>query len=349
MLSGQNGQGKTNFIEAIYAVCTLRTFRPGKLRDLRTHGAEEGAVTADVVRGDLLRNYHLQFSERGRKVRLDGKAVRPVANYFGDFNVILFAPEDLQIIRGTPGQRRKFVDRAAFGWDISFLEIVQRYERILKSRNSLLKQSEGMVSGAASEQLAIYDEQLSEAGVKLRSARAKLLGEIWSPLAENYRAIAGGEGEITVDYLNSRGRNEFSTKEITQEEFLGDLKNVRRLDLLRGFTNVGPHRDDICFHLDGHDASTFASQGQLRTLVLAWKIAELSLLKERHGDSPILLLDDVSSELDSSRNAYLFDFLSSSSSQCFITTTHEKHVLLSRDRVDFTVRGGTLTKKNLAS
>ena len=301
-----------------------------------------GAITAEVERGEMRRTYHLEFGQRGKKIRLDGKPVRASKEYFGNLNVILFAPEDLLVVRGSPTERRRFVDRATFGYSPNHLDIMQRFERILRGRNAFLKRCEGRLTSENNTQLQVYDEQLAAAGTAVRASRLNFIEKIQEGLSENYRSISGGKGRVQTTCLYSSEHESFTEAPQSKEEALAALSSRRSLDLRRGHTTLGAHRDDILFTLDGHDASTFASQGQLRTLILGWKIAELALLHSANGDAPILLLDDVSSELDSNRNEFLFDFLGQSPCQCFITTTHKSHVLVSRERVDFAVQDGRI-------
>jgi len=333
---GNNGQGKTNLLEAIYVVATLRSFRTSRLADLIAFGEPEARLGARVTRSGLTRIYEVGLGAHARRVQLDGKSVRPIARYFGGFNVVVFTPEDLALPRGAPSERRRFVDRAVFNQSSEYLGQIQDYEKVLKQRNSVLKQADGVLSTKLTDLLAVYDRQLAELGIAIANARAAFVRAMQAELDAAFRAIARIERMASVRYVTK-------TAGIDIAAFEAQLVESRTRDLATQSTHVGPHRDDLAFELDGHDAGGFASQGQLRAMVLAWKTAELALLARVHGDSPILLLDDVSSELDPARNEYLFDHLADQAAQCFITTTHEGHVLLRRDRADYRIENGQIS------
>ena len=331
---GDNGQGKTNLLEAIYVVAALRSFRTSRLADLIAFGSQVAKIGARVVKEDLARSYEIEIAPGGRKVRLDGKTVRPLAKYFGGFNVVVFTPEDLGLPRGSPGERRRFLDRAVFNLRPDYLATVQGYEKVLKQRNAVLRQASEMASMRVEEMLSVYDAQLVPLGVAIAAARRELLAQIAGEVAEAFRAITRTDHTASVRYESA----------ITDElRLAAQLREGRARDLGAQATQIGPHRDDLLFQLDDRDAGSFASQGQLRAIMLAWKTAELAVLSSAHGDSPILLLDDVSSELDPARNAYLFEHLALQAGQCFITTTHEGHVLLHRDRADYRIQNGQIS------
>jgi DNA replication and repair protein RecF len=329
---GDNGQGKTNLLEAIYVVAALRSFRTSRLADLIRFGAPHARIGARVERAGLERVYELALEPHARRVRLDGKAVRPLSRYFGGFNVVLFAPEDLQLPRGAPADRRRFLDRAVFNRQADYMPLAQDYEKVLRSRNAVLRDAQD--GRRVDDMLAVYDQQL--AGLASRIARARLayVDELRPGFCAAFESISRSGIAVDVVY-----RTEPDT---SVDGYYHRISQSRAADLARGAGNVGPHRDDLVFVFREHDAGGFASQGQLRALVLAWKTSEMDLLARVHGDEPILLLDDVSSELDAHRNEYLFDFLGRRQGQCFITTTHPAHVLVAESRVDHEVREGRI-------
>lgn len=346
---GDNGQGKTNLLETIYVVGALRSFRTQRLTDLIGFGREQAYIGARIQRAGLERVYELTQRANGRQVRLDGKAVRPISKYFGDFNVVLFAPEDLQVPRGSPADRRRFLDRAVFNRAPRYLADVQAYEKVVKNRNALLRE---IGSGKRSlrqsgDLLAVFDQKLAELGGLLTASRLRFLGEIRPRFRAAFESITQTGLEVDVTYAAGAELDPSLTSVRDLAAALAAcVAEQRPRDLARGTSSVGPHRDDLVFGLDGHVAAAFASQGQLRALVLAWKTAEMDLLSEVHGEEPVLLLDDVSSELDATRNEYLFEFLKRRPTQCFITTTHPRHVLLSSERVDYRVAGGVVTQQS---
>ena len=283
--------------------------------------------------------YEVELAPGSRKVRLDGKAVRPLARYFGGFNVVVFTPEDLALPRGAPADRRRFLDRGVFNLESAYLPVASDFDKVLKTRNSVLKQAgQGLVAGRQlDELLAVYDVQLARLAVQIVDARVRFLASL-APELE--RAFA----EITRTGLVATARYSSKCVGLSSDAIEQLLRDGRPRDLASQSTQLGPHRDDVILELDAREAGSFASQGQLRAIMLAWKTAELAVLGRAHGDAPILLLDDVSSELDPSRNEFLFEHLATLAGQCFITTTHASHVLLHRDRADYRVQNGRIVE-----
>ena len=337
MFSGDNGQGKTNLLEAIFAVATLRSFRTTRLADLIAFEADRARIGARVVKDDLVRVYEVELAQGSRKVTLDGKAARPLARYFGGFNVVVFTPEDLALPRASPGDRRRFLDRGVFNLQADYLGVAQDYERVLKTRNAVLRQAgDGAIDRRRAEDLlAVYDQQLAGFGARVIAARRAFIAAIGGELAAAFAAITRSGLSAAVRYMVRSGAEDAGA-------ILAAMQAARAKDFATQATQVGPHRDDLVFELEDREAGTYASQGQLRAIMLAWKTAELAVLARAHDDSPILLLDDVSSELDPQRNAYLFEHLATLAGQCFITTTHPGHVLLHHHRADYRIAKGEI-------
>lgn len=337
VFAGDNGQGKTNLLEAVYVLATLRSFRTSRLADVIQRDAPRARLGARVVKDGLERRYAVTVEPGHRVVTLDDKTPRPLARYFGAFNVVLFAPEDLHISRGAPAERRKFIDRGVFAWRPAYLELAQTYEKVLKNRNAVLRSAEGEVRRAA-DLLEVYDAQLAPLAVEVWRHRREYVATVLPRFQDGFQSISRTGVAVGMTYEHP-----------DPQDVLDGYRRDRAKDVARGSTSLGPHRDDFVFRFADQEASNYASQGQLRAMVLAWKIAELELLHETHGDPPILLLDDVSSELDESRNQYLFEYLASRELQCFITTTHQKHVQLTRERFDHVVRDGVISPVNQTS
>jgi len=334
---GDNGQGKTNLLEAIFVVATLRSFRTSKLSDLVTFGRDTAKLGARVLKDSLTRVYEVELGVGSRKVRLDGKTVRPLARYFGAFNVVVFTPEDLALPRGAPGDRRRFLDRGVFNLDPMYLGIASDYDKVLRTRNSVLRQAgQGALGGKqVGELLEVYDEQLATLAVSTIEARLRFTTVLAPELRTAFAAITRTSRVASMRYASK-------LLDSTAADIVLQLRASRPRDLAAQSTQLGPHRDDLVLELDGREAGSFASQGQLRAIMLAWKTGELNILGRAHGDSPILLLDDVSSELDSTRNEYLFEHLATLAGQCFITTTHSAHVLLHHQRADYRIENGRI-------
>lgn len=338
--SGDNGQGKTNLLEAIFLVGTLASFRATRLEELVRFGATAARVRARVERGGLERLYEVEVATTpARKLaRVDGKAVRATADYFGGFNVVLFAPEDLALPRGAPGARRRFLDRAVWNAEPALLGEAQLYARVLKSRNAVLRDDNGMAGGHVEELLDVYDPQLAAAGAALVARRRRYLAALAPRVTAAFERITASGLSLGLGYASSLRGDDHQL----EPELLAQLASGRARDRARGYTSFGPHTDDLELLLDGKPARLYGSQGQLRALVLALKIAEIEHLEAVLSDPPILLLDDVSSELDPTKSALLFAFLAGLECQVFITTTDPRHVLLGGGRRDFRVTGGQL-------
>ncbi len=311
---GDNGQGKTNLLEAIYLLGTLRSFRAGKTEELIAFGEPQARVRARVERLGTRQLLEVALMPGHKSARVDGKGAR-AASYFGGFNVVLFAPEDLRLVRGAPAGRRRFLDRAVFNAQPGHLAAVQTYERVLRSRNALLR---GGRSDAT--QLEIYDEQLVAAAQPVWSARRALVEALRPHLDQAFAYVTRGELTLLAEHVRT----------VEPAALSAQLVRDRARDQARGTTSSGPHTDDLLLMLGQRSAAAFASQGEGRAIVLALKIAEITLLRERLGDWPVLLLDDVSSELDPGRNRLLFDFLARLPGQVFVTTTQPDLVLIDR-------------------
>jgi len=346
VIVGDNGQGKTNLLEAIYLAGTLRSFRTHHTQELIAHGATQALVRARVTRSGLDRLYEITLGGKRKETKLDGKTPRSLADYFGDFNVVLFAPEDLRVPRGSPQGRRRFLDRSVFNWQPAFLADAQRYARALKARHLLLRGDR--LDDAL---LSAYDDELVRSGARILRARRGYLAELGPLFAHAWERITqtGDAHNATLAYEGDDVLATAGDQPGELEARLGErLAATRAKDRARRQTSVGPHADDVVFTLAGRPAKAFASQGQLRALVLAWKTAEMQLLRARQGDSPVLLLDDVSSELDATRNQFLFDFLARIECQCFVTTTHKKHVRASGNVKYYQVLAGSVAEAEMA-
>jgi len=307
VLFGQNGQGKTNFLEACYLLCTLRPLRAQKLAELVRLGTNQGAlVTGRFELPGGVRTVEVEIGPQGRLARLDGKPIRDPQDLFGGLATVAFTPDDLAVVKEGPDGRRRLLDRAVLNRHPAHLSDARDYLRALRSRNPLLRQR------AAPALLASFDEPLSIVGARIRKRRAEVLDEIAPHAQKAFTEVARGEAELTLR----------ATAADTSEQGLRrSLEERRRRDTERGFTSVGPHADDVTLLIGDKPARLYASQGQSRAIVLAFKIGEIENLREKQGRSPLLLLDDVSSELDPERNGYLMAYLAALEGQVVLTTT----------------------------
>jgi DNA replication and repair protein RecF len=321
VLFGQNGQGKTNFLEACYLLCTLRPLRAQKLAELVRLGTHEQArVTGTFELSGGVREVEVEVGGQGRVARVDQKRIADPDELFGGLATVAFTPDDLAVVKQGPEGRRKLLDRAVQNRHPAHLADARDYLKALRSRNQLLRQH------AEPALLESFDEPLSRLGARLRARREAVLAEMRPHAAKAFAEVARGEADLRLDYL-AAGRDSDDLgepSESLQERLLAALRRRVHRDGERGYTSIGPHADDLGLFLGDRSARLYASQGQARAIVLAFKIGEIENLRRAQGRSPLLLLDDVSSELDPQRNAYLMAYLAALRGQVLLTTTDPK-------------------------
>jgi DNA replication and repair protein RecF len=341
VLIGQNGQGKTNILEAIHLLATLKSFRGQTNRELIQHGEDQAVISGAFQRGAVRRNVRLRIAKNGKKVFLNDKPVRQLSQFFGAINTVAFSPEDVSILRDSPGNRRLFLDRAIFNAVPSFASESSEYDDALKNRNALLKDERPDES-----LLRTFSEQMARYGSRIIFRREEFVRDFQDGFRKAFAEIFGSEIPIEIVYRPNHREEAVRADKLDEgaiaEEMREELKSARRRDERRGFTTVGPHRDDFDVLLDGQPMKPYASQGQHRAFVLAFKISEMRSLREMIGSYPVLLLDDVSSELDPEKNRRLFDFLAEIDGQVFITTTDASFIRLSGEYASWRVRAGTV-------
>ena len=267
----------------------------------------------------------------GRRVSVDQKRPTSLGSYFASFPLVLFHPGDVELMVGAPEPRRRFLDRVLEQLDAGFARSVDDYGKALRSRNRLLKSER-----PERRSISAYDPILAELGARIGAARMALTRELKPSVEAHFAEITEHALPLEVSYA--------ARHEPTPEALRRELEASYEKDLARGFTGVGPHGDDLRVGVAKTLAKHHASQGQHRAIVLALKVAELSVLAERTGRVPLLLLDDVSSELDRSRNRRFFKLLSRLGSQVFLTTTHREFILLDEERCDFQVDAGRIER-----
>jgi DNA replication and repair protein RecF len=338
VLYGDNGQGKSNLLEAIDYLGSLRSFRGASAAEMIAQG-DERALLASTLAASAAgweHRHRVELNRSGaRQVQVDGKRPRTRATYLTSIQTVLFHPGDLQLVAGPPDQRRDLVDRILERFDLTYAETLAAYERALRSRNRLLKADPPDRRAVTS-----YDEVLAAAGAVIGQARERLILELGELAIDAFRAISGDPERLRIHYAP---RVEPEIQALRRA-----LASSLEKDFARGFTAEGPHADDLSFSLDGVAAKRYGSQGQHRAIVLALKVAELHQLTRRVGRVPILLLDDVSSELDRTRNRRLFGLLSELGGQVFLTTTQPDLILLDQNRDDFRVEAGTIAGGTIA-
>jgi DNA replication and repair protein RecF len=250
--------------------------------------------------------------------------------------VVLFTPDDVGLIKGAPERRRRFIDRGIFTGRPAHLDDFLTYRRALDARNKLLRDKAG------DDLLDVYEHTLAQVGAQLVAARKKFIDDLKPLFKSNVETILTSQSGVELRY-----RQSIPESNSMAEDMIKTWGQDRIKDRERGFTQKGPHADDLVITLHGHSARSYASQGQQRSLVLALKLAEIQLLEDKNNSVPIVLLDDVSSELDAERNARLFEFLNGFAGQVFITTTDPAYLQIKDERQNFVIDKGVLASQEI--
>jgi DNA replication and repair protein RecF len=319
IIYGDNAQGKTNLLESIYLLGTMKSFRSAKNRDLIRWEADSAHIKGWVEKNGLSQQVSVTVSPEGKKPLLDGKSLSSLGDFFGCLNVVVFSPEEIAMARGVPEIRRKYLDRAIFSGDIGYLAVHHEYHKILKHRNLLLR-------GTDHRELDVWTERLATVGAKLQKMRRTYVEQLSNLVRHFYAEIAGIAEDASIEYMCYRLGSVSTDENTTKNLLLEALERSRNDELRIRQTLVGPHRDDLAFTLNSKPLRNGGSQGQQRSFILALKMAEIAYLEEQFGHPPILLLDDMTSELDEGRKRNLMKFLNSRNMQVFITTTRLENI-----------------------
>ena len=293
---GDNAQGKTNILESLYLCGTTKSHRGTKDKDMIQFGKDESHIEVKVEKRGITYQIDMHLKKNKAKgIAINRIPIKKASELFGILNVVFFSPEDLNIIKNGPAERRRFIDLELSQLDKVYLNDLGNYNRIINQRNKLLKDIS--FNSGLKDTLDIWDIQLIEYGEKVIQARKKFVSDINEIISEIHKKLTGNQEQIEVIYEPNTGG-----------QSLGDvIQRNRERDLRMMSTTSGPHRDDICFQVDGIDIRKFGSQGQQRTAALSLKLSEIELVKMLTKDKPVLLLDDVLSELDKHRQNYLLD------------------------------------------
>ncbi|MBQ6622242.1 MAG: DNA replication/repair protein RecF [Mogibacterium sp.] len=332
IIIGENAQGKTNLIEAIYLCAFARSFRTQNTQDMIMIGKDRGSVLVEAVSEEIEKEITVILDRSGKKmIKKDQKVIRRTAELLNNLVVVVFSPEDLRIIKDNPEKRRNFINKEISQLRPKYYECLRNYNEVLKQKNAVLKDSRGE---DPSEMLEIYDLQLEKYGSEIVRFRQAFVTMLSAQADEIQQSITGGKEHLEIRYQCS----------LEEDQFYEGLRRSRERDLYTGHCGVGPHRDDLDFYINGRDARKYGSQGQQRTIALALKLAEIRIAQEILGESPILLLDDVLSELDLERQQFLFQEIRNV--QLFITTTEVNQDIISKmpKGIVFKVSSGCVIK-----
>jgi DNA replication and repair protein RecF len=326
ILVGNNAQGKSNLLEAIELLATLKSHRTSRDRELVLEDRDAGQIEATLQRAYGTAELGIIFRQQGRRTLiLNHEPLRRQIDFLGVLNAVQFSSLDLDLVRGAPDARRNWLDGLLVQLEPVYAHILQQYERVLRQRNALLKKIRALEESSESvkthtDQLRLWDEQLAAAGSRVTRRRARVLERL-TPIAQAWHESISGRTEILdINYLPNVEWTEDEPEKV-QQAFLAKIEQRRTAEQHQGKSVVGPHRDEIEFTIDRTPARYYGSQGQQRTLVLALKLAELKLIEQVVGEPPILLLDDVLAELDLNRQNQLLEVIGDRF-QTIITTTH---------------------------
>lgn len=335
ILYGDNAQGKTNVLEAIYLSATTKSHKGSKDKEIINFDKEEAHIRTILDKEGM--EYRVDMHLRKNKskgIAINGQPIKKAADLIGLLNVVFFSPEDLSIIKNGPSERRKFVDMELFQIDKYYLYNLNQYNKIINQRNKLLK--EFYQNSDLNETLQVWNMQLVTYGNQIIRRREMFVKQLNEIIFDIHKNLSGGKEELKIVYEPN----------VSEDEFERKLKISQEKDIKLKMTSVGPHRDDFCFMVNGVDIRKYGSQGQQRTAALSLKLAEIELVKKLTCDSPVLLLDDVLSELDSHRQNYLLNNIGEI--QTMITCTGLDEFINNRFEIDkiFKVSNGIIESEN---
>lgn len=340
LLIGANGQGKTNILESICFLASTRSHRTNKATDLIQKGAKEACIQGEVERLHTHFPLSCRFSKEGKQLKVNHLPQKKMSQYIGRFHAVLFCPDDLSLIKDTPQRRRTFLDQELSQLNLLYLNTLTEYTHILKNRNAYLHQEK-----IDFVYLQVLDEQLAAAGSKLMLWRQDFLQALVAQAQPIYQFLTEDQESLTLEYKPS-----FDIQEADhlQEQFLQQLQANQERDLRYKSTQLGLQRDDWTLCLNGQEAKNFASQGQQRLLILSLKLAEVEYIKEKIGEYPVLLLDDVMSELDNQRQVRLLQWLDQRIQTILTTTTldHLQNKLLVQPHILYIEQGQISKEEN---
>lgn len=346
ILVGDNAQGKTNVLEAIYLLAMAKSHRTHRDAELIRWEAKQAFIAGQLLRDG--RSYALDITllPKGKKVRVNRVEKRKISDFVGYLNVVLFAPEDLQLVKGGPQARRRFMDMELGQMSPSYLHHLSQYQKVLLQRNNWLREAgKAPFQTESMHMLSIWDEQLARYAATVIIKRLSFLKKLQEFASAIHRQITGEQEELSLFYRSAVLSHEKNGTGLEQY-ILQELQKRHRHDLQRGTTTLGPHRDDLEVWVNGRNVQIFGSQGQQRTAALSMKLAEIELIRSEVGEYPVLLLDDVLSELDEKRQVQLLQSMGERV-QTFISTTsvHGLESFLREQAHVYRVQKGVITRE----
>ncbi len=341
LIVGKNGQGKTNILEAISVLSSAKSFRTSKLSELIRWEETEASVFGDVLSKDgICTSLGLVIGKKTKQAYLNDSVVRSAEEFIGALASVTFTPDDLELVKGGPAERRKFMDRAVAFLNRKVIKTLAAYNTALRSKNAILRASFGKPKGIIFDELDSWNRLLAKYGVEIDVARRTLIGNLASRAAKIYSAYAPETESLELSLKSARTKPEPSEYILLEE-----LSEAREREVAQGQSLVGPHRDDMLISLSGIDSRSFASQGQTRSIVLALKLALIEEIETVRGEAPVILLDDVDSELDQGRRESFFKAIVAHGRQVIISGTNAKVLPVSAKEIhQLKMENGTISE-----
>jgi len=337
ILIGKNAQGKTNILEAIYLMAIGKSQRTNKDKDLINWNKKDAKIKLRLVKNSGKVTLEMRINELGKKmVLINGVPIKKISELLGELNIVYFFPDDLKLIKEAPQDRRRFMDIDICQASKNYFYLLTKYEKILNQRNKLLKTAKD--KSILNDTMPIWDEQFAEIASKIILSRIKFINRL-APLVEKTHSYLTGSKESLI--ISYQGETGLSSAEIKEKLLIALRQNLDK-DYELGYTTIGPHRDDIKVSLNGIDLRAFGSQGQQRTASLALKLAEIDIFEKEKGERPVVLLDDVLSELDDFRQNRLIKL--AKTLQTILTCT-DSYNAKQNDFTKFVINSGKIIKK----
>ena len=314
IIIGNNAQGKTNILEAIYFLSITKSFLSVHDKTIVNMNSSFSRVTGDIISDGFKRNLSVLINNEGKKLEVNGKLIKRHIDYLGNLRIIIFSPDDIRLLKDSPANRRRFLNIELSQLYDKYVKILSEFNIILKQRNEYLKVIKN--GNINQEYLNILNEKYVDLSVSIYIYRNNFIKKINEYISLKYYSISGDNG-LVIKYINDI---DIDSRSNMINSMLSKLDDVKNRDIMYGSSTIGPHKDNFCFYLNESNLSMFGSQGQLKMSVLALKLAEIDVFKSVTGDSPILLLDDIFSELDIEKRNKLINFLNDDV-QTIMTTT----------------------------
>ena len=327
---GENAQGKTNIIESIFLSSRGKSFRTNKEKELIKFNEEKALVEINFEKSDRKGNIKIEIGTQ-KQIYLNGIKLKKLSELLGNINIVIFTPDDINILKGGPQNRRKFLDIMISQLRPNYMHVLTLYLKTLEQRNNYLKQIK--IENKDENLLDIWDEKLVEYGMKIYEYRKEFIEKIQNKIQNIHKEITENKEEIEIKYFSDAN---------TRQNFINELKSRRKLDIIKGFTTKGIHRDDFVVYINGKEVEIYGSQGQHRTAILSLKLSELNVIYDEIGEYPILLLDDFMSELDDKRRK---NFLNNIKDIQVIITCTEKITLENLKYFSYNVIDGNIKEE----